>query len=115
MANIGQQRAPMNQPSDLIEAYAAAADGSEVVRAWYSRIAPTDCLLDAVAIQLAHDFVNRRIGFQAANGLLNQLMPLIGFDAAPRTFWAYYTAFENHETSVDPESTARNEVAALLK
>jgi hypothetical protein len=105
----------MNQPGDLIEAYVAAADGREVVRTWYAQTAPTDCLLDAVAIQLAHDFVNRRIGFLAANGLLNQLMPLIGFEAAPRTFWAYYTAFESHETSDDPESTARSEVAALLK
>lgn len=105
----------MNQPSDLIEAYTTAADGRELVRAWFAQTVPTDWLLDAVAIQLGHDFVDRRIGFLTANGLLNQLMPLIGFEAAPRTFCAYYIAFENHETSDDPESTARSEVAALFK
>lgn len=105
----------MNQPSELIEAYLAASDGREVVRSWYAKVVPNAALLDAVALMLGHDFLNGCVKFLAANGLLNYLMPLIGFEAAPRTLWAVYIAFENHETSDDPESSARSDVAVLLR
>ena len=59
-------------------------------------------------------FLAGRIDFISANGLLNQLMPLAGFESAPKRFWQYYTAFEDFETVDDPDTSAKAAVSALI-
>jgi hypothetical protein len=67
-----------------------------------------------LAERVGADFLAGRINFVAANGLLNQLMPLAGFEDAPRRFWQFYVAFEDFETSDSPDTDARSAVAALV-
>ncbi|MDZ4359044.1 MAG: hypothetical protein U1B84_21930 [Variovorax sp.] len=105
----------MNHPKELVEAYLAASDGRGFIKSWCEQNMPSAELLNAVAIHLGREFLNRRVGFLAASGLLNQLMASVGFETAPRTFWDYYIAFENHETSDNPDFTARADVEALVK
>ena len=98
---------------DLIQSYLAADLDAGIVQAWYQTHVPSGDALSALAESVGAEFLAGQMNFEAANGLLNQLMPLIGFEAAPRRFWQYYVAFEDFETSSNPDSDARSAVAAL--
>jgi hypothetical protein len=98
---------------DLIKSYLAADLEPGIVQAWYREHSPSDEALSALAESIGAMFLAGQINFMAANGLLNDLMPLAGFEAAPKRFWQYYIAFEDYETSTSPDSDARSAVAAL--
>ena len=100
---------------DLIQSYIVADQGPDVVRAWYQKQSPPGEVLSALAERIGAAFLSGQVSFGVANGLLNQLMPLVGFEAAPKRFWQYYVAFENSETSASPDSDARSAVAALAQ
>ena len=103
----------MKQFDDLIQAYAASGMDSAIVAAWYAQTSPSADALSALAESIGAAFLGSRISFNVSNGLLNQLMPLAGFESAPRRFWQYYIAFEDSETSNDPNTQARSAVSAL--
>ena len=103
----------MKSFDDLIQPYLATDLDPGIVEAWYKKHAPSNETLSALAESIGARFLAGQINFAAANGLLNQLMPLASFEAAPRRFWQYYVAFEDFETSVNPDTEARSAVAAL--
>jgi hypothetical protein len=103
----------MKQLNALVEAYSASGMDSASVKAWYAENSPSAESLSQLAEGIGAIFLSRRIDFSVASGLLNQLMPLAGFESAPARFWQYYTAFENCETSSDPDTHARQAVSAL--
>ena len=98
---------------DLIRSYVAADLAPETVQAWYRQHSPSDEALSTLAENIGAMFIAGQINFTAANGLLNQLMSLSGFEQAPQRFWQYYIAFEDYENSANPDSDARPGVAAL--
>ncbi|TKB78380.1 MAG: hypothetical protein E8D42_10820 [Nitrospira sp.] len=98
---------------ELIETYLATQLDATTVRSWYQRCQPSEELLSAVAERIGSAFLARRLDFEAASGLLNQLMPLVGFETAPRRFWEFYVAFENAECSGNSDRCARQAVKAL--
>ena len=100
---------------DLIHSYVATDLDSAVVEVWYQDNAPSAETLSALAERIGTTFLAGQIDFAVANGLLNQLMPLAGFDSAPKRFWQYYVAFEDSETSHSPDQDARSAVAALAR
>jgi hypothetical protein len=103
----------MQSFDDLIQSYVVADLEPGIVQAWYRRHSPSDEALSVLAERIGAMFLTGQINFVAANGLLNQLMPLAGYEAAPKRFWQYYVAFEDCETSISPDSDARSAVAAL--
>jgi hypothetical protein len=103
----------MKQFYDLIKSYESSGMDSACVSDWYAAISPSDEMLSAIANHIGAEFLASHIGFNVANGLLNQLMPLVGFEAAPKGFWDYYIAFEDSETSNDPDTHARTAVTTL--
>jgi len=103
----------MQSFDDLIQSYVAADLEPGIVHTWYQKNFPSDEALSALAESIGAMFLAGQINFMAANGLLNQLMPLAGFEAAPKRFWQYYAAFEDFETSINSDSDARPAVAAL--
>lgn len=105
----------MNRFEDLISAYTASGLSSQVVKAWYAASSPSGERLSALAENIGSAFLAGRVNFASANGLLNQLMPLAGFESAPKRFWQYYIAFENSETADDPDTNAKAAVAALAR
>ena len=95
----------------LIQAYLAANLDADVVDAWQ---APCDDeTLSALAENIGAAFLAGNMSFEAANGLLNDLMPRIGFESAPLRFWQYYVAFEDFETSLNPNVDARAAIASV--
>ena len=105
----------MKQFDDLIHAYVASGLDSATVKAWYIENSPSGATLSALAESIGIAFLAGRINFNAANGLLNQVMPLVGFESAPPRFWQYYTALEEFETSNDPDTHAKPAVSALTR
>jgi hypothetical protein len=99
---------------ELVATYAGSGHAAGVVHRWYQETAPSDQALVGLAEVAAKQFVDGEIDFRTASGLLNQLMPLIGFESAPRRFWEFYTALEDFETLDDPEQAARPAIARLL-
>jgi len=100
---------------DLIQSYAAADLDPALVEVWYQEHAPSAETLSALAERIGTTFLAGQIDFIVANGLLNHLMPLAGFDSAPKRFWQYYVAFEDSETSRNPDQDARSAVSALAR
>ena len=100
---------------DLVHSYVATDLAPAVVEAWYRDHAPPAETLSALAERIGTLFLAGQIDFAAANGLLNQLMPLAGFETAPKRFWQYYVAFEDSETSNNPDQDARSAVSALAR
>ena len=99
--------------NDLMQSYVAADLDARTVEVWYREHAPSSETLSALAESIGAAFLAGQIDFVAANGLFNQLMVHAGFESAPRRFWEYYIAFEDFETSNDPDTDARKAVAAL--
>ena len=105
----------MKQFDDLMQSYVATGLDVTAVEVWYTKHAPSAENLCALAESIGAAFLAGRLDFMAANGLLNQLMVLVGFEAAPKRFWEYYIAFEDFETSANPDTEARPAIAALAK
>lgn len=103
----------MTQFDALMNAYSASGMDSAVVKAWYAENAPSTEALSRLAEGIASAFLSGRIDYSAASGLLNQLMPLAGFESAPGRLWRYYIAFEDAETSSDPDTHAKQAVSTL--
>ena len=103
----------MKSFDDLINSYVAAGFDPGIVDAWHQAQLPSDDDLVALAERIGAAFLAGHIKFETANGLLNQLMPLVGFEAAPPRFCQYYVAFEDFETSTNPDIDARSAVLAL--
>jgi hypothetical protein len=103
----------MDHTSELIESYVASGLLPSAVQAWYRNHQPTGKVLSAVGESIGAAFLAGRVDFTVANGLLNQLMVCVGFEAAPMRFWEYYVAFENHEISQNPTEDARPAVLAV--
>jgi len=98
----------------LIQSYLNANMDSGVVDAWLQEHAPCDDeTLSALAEEIGANFLAGNMSFEAANGLLNDLMPRVGFESAPLRFWQYYVAFEDFETAANPDIDARAAIAAV--
>ena len=98
---------------NLIMTYVASGLDPAVVEHWYADSSPSGESLSYLAESIGAAFLAGRIDFDAASSLLNKLMPLVGFEAAPTRFWQYYTAFEDLETSDDPDTDAKPVISAL--
>jgi hypothetical protein len=98
---------------DLVCSYASSGLDPNVVHGWYERNTPTEKSLSALAEELGEAFLSGSIDYNIASGLFNQLMPLVGFEAAPRRFWEYYIFFEGFEMNPDPDTSARAAIAVL--
>ena len=46
---------------------------------------------------------------------MNELMPIAGWNAAPKRFWEYYIAFEDGEVLEEPDEFVRKAVMAVAK
>ena len=103
----------MSNFDDLIYSYVASDLDASTVEAWFNANTPSGDALNALAELIGAAFLAGKITFVAANGLLNLLMPLAGFEAVPTRLWEYYVAFENFETSNSPDADARHAIAAM--
>jgi hypothetical protein len=103
----------MQQFGDLIEAYRASDGNPAAVGEWWARNALGPDGLDALAERIGALYLSGALTYALANGLMNQLMPLAGWDNAPKRFWQYYVALEDSETLADPDLQARLAVQAV--
>lgn len=91
-------------------------ENKEFIEAWYTQLKSKE-ELDTLAIWLARSFVAGEVRYDIANVLFNQIMPVVGFDEAPKIFWVFYSAFEDFEFSEKPDQDAmeriRRELATL--
>jgi len=79
----------------------------------YAHGASRDLLSDFAEF-VAQRFVAGELDFLTANGAMNQVMPVAGFEDAPQRFWEAYVAFEEFETVADPDEQARLRIRKLL-
>lgn len=105
----------MKRFDELIQAYTASDFDLSTVQTWYAENFPSGEMLSALAEHIGAEFLSGRIDFNAANGLLNRLMSLAGFESAPSRFWQYYIAFEDSETSNDPDTHAKAAISAFMR
>ena len=68
----------------------------------------------AIAEEIGACYLAGHLTYSLANGLMNQLMPLAGWERAPQRFWQFYVAFEDYETLAEPDPQARLAVQAAL-
>ena len=91
-------------------------ENRDFIDIWYSSLESNE-ELDVLAIWLAQSFVAGEVKYDIANILFNQIMPVVGFDEAPKVFWSFYSAFEDFEFSKKPDEEAidriRRELATL--
>ena len=86
---------------------------SNFIEEWYSKLESID-ELDALAIWLAESFVDGEVKYDIASVLFNQIMPVVGFEEAPRVFWLFYDAFEDFEISEKPDEEAVVSIRSVL-
>ena len=103
----------MHNLSELIEAYRIADGDAYSVASWWAIHLPSPPELVALAERLGSLYTTGAISYPVANGLMNQLMPLAGWEDAPQRFWDYYLAFEDAEAFEDPDSRAKLAVLAV--
>ncbi len=91
-------------------------ENKQFIDEWFSRL-DSKAELDDLAIWLAKSFVAGEVRYDIANVLFNQIMPVVGFEEAPKIFWIFYSAFEDFEFSEKPDEDAvgriRSELARL--
>jgi len=63
---------------DVIQSYVAADLEPGIVAAWHLKHSPSDEALSTLAECIGAKFLAGQLNFVAANGLLNDLMPLVG-------------------------------------
>ena len=98
----------------VLAAFNTLAKEGDPLRDWLSSLRNPEEELGHIAESIGRAFLDRRLSYDTASALLNQLMPRIGFEAAPVRFWEVYVAFEDAETAQDPERDAMVRVEALL-
>jgi hypothetical protein len=103
----------MEHCSNLIGAYRASGGDSSVVSRWWDRSPPSPDQLIAVSEEIGALYLAGQLTYALASGLMNQLMPLAGWEQAPQRFWQYYVAFEDAETLAEPDPQARLAVQAV--
>ena len=103
----------MQPISDLIHQFKESDGDPSVVAAWWARDPPVPAELVAVSEQIGAMYLSSSLTYSLANGLMNQLMPLAGWEAAPVRFWQYYVALEDAETLADPDPQAKLAVQAV--
>ena len=81
---------------------------------WYAKLSDKDTEIDNLAIWLAKEFIDRIVDFEVASTIFNQVMPVVGFDSAPKIFWKFYVAFEDFENSNNPDEEARPRIKEEL-
>ena len=82
---------------------------------WFSSLNSVSGTLDKLAIDLAKSFLKGCSSYDQVNGLLNQIMPIAGFEKAPRVFWQFYIAFEDFEHLDNPRSDAMLRIEKELR
>ena len=104
----------MQQFQSLIQSYIESEMNSETVKTWYSNCEPSSEEITGLAEHIGKRFAEGEINYIVASGLFNQLMPLVGFEAAPARFWQYYIALENAETLGNAEESAKKAVIEVV-
>ena len=74
---------------------------------------PSPEQLVALSKEIGALYLAGRLTYSLANGLMNQLMPLAGWEQAPKRFWQYYVVFEDSEALAEPDPQARLAVQAV--
>ena len=100
---------------ELIREYTHSGFDRSVLASWYKHLSEIDATLDDLSIYLGRSYVNGEIPFDTANGVLNQLMPLRGFDEAPLTFWKFYVGFEDFEGRTGFDVAAKSRITGILR
>jgi len=77
---------------------------------WVSSLNSRSTSLDKFAVELSKSYLGRKTSFDEANGLLNKIMPIVGFDEAPKIFWQFYIAFEDYELLEKPDVEATERI-----
>ena len=90
-------------------------ENKEFVDSWFAALEKKDEELNSLAIWLAKSFLSNEIDYEIANTILNQVMPVVGFEEAPKIFWKFYIAFEDFETSTNPNAEARLRIQSELE
>jgi hypothetical protein len=103
----------MEHCSTLIDAYRASDGDSSVVSLWWEHSPPSADQLVALSHEIGARYLAGQLTYPLASGLMNQLMPLAGWEQAPQRFWQYYVAFEDAETLAEPDMQARLAVQAV--
>lgn len=101
--------------AELIKSYISSNHDSSILESWIQKTANQDTELDNLAICLGKLFVAGEISFDNANDILNDLMPIKGFEEAPIIFWKLYEGFENFEGVEDPDQKAKSVIEEILK
>ena len=100
----------------LIASYAATGISDEsVVESWCAAHPMSVDGWIGLAEYIGAAFLDHRITYEVANGLMNELMPIAGWNAAPKRFWEYYIAFEDGEVLEEPDEFVRKAVMAVAK
>ena len=86
----------------------------EELAARHSRGGDIILLLIDFAPFVCRQFLSGAVDFGTANAALNQIMPIVGFEEAPRAFWEAYVAFEDFEVSQSPDEEARPRIQEIL-
>ena len=72
-------------------------------------------LLDDLADALARQYVAGDLDYSTANGAMNWLMPVAGFESAPERFWEVYEGLERGETEDPPGANSRPMILAMVR
>ena len=104
----------MKEYESLIASYAAVGwvDNS-VVEKWCAANPLNENQWGLLAERIGTSYLENRITYQVANGLMNELMPVAGWDSAPERFWEYFIAFEDGEVLEEPDENVRKAVSAI--
>jgi len=83
----------------------------------YSKEGGTDRLLSDVAVFICTRFLSRDSSFHDSGSALNSLMATAGwgFGDAPLGFWEVFIAFDDFDTSDDPNEEARPRIEQELR
>ena len=104
----------MQQYHALIADYAATGLGSDVlVDSWCAENSLDESGWVALAESIGTHYLEGQILYSVANDLMNELMPIAGWNSAPKRFWEYYIAFEDGGTLDEPDEQVRKAVLAV--
>jgi hypothetical protein len=98
----------------LIVSYSNSPNDTTELVFWLSLHKNDEQKINELAVSIARKFIEKEISFEIANGLLNDIMPVLGFEEAPKIFWTIYVGFENFETSESPEKEIRKSISNIL-
>ena len=88
---------------------------SDFLDKWVLSLDSLSTSLDKFAVELSKSYLDKDTSFDEANGLLNQIMPIVGFEEAPKIFWQFYIAFEDYEMLEKPDAQTRKRIKIELE